>query len=168
MINDHRSLSSKGFQLLQQLEGCKLLPYDDQTGGRITAWIRGATIGYGHLIPIEDWKNFKWGIEKAQAIDLLRQDLKRFEAAVRQAINVSLNQHQFDALVILAFNIGVGAFKSSSVVKLINDPQYVTAYASLESAWKAWKRSQGVVMVGLVCRRSTEWNLWKNAIYEEN
>ncbi|ETW95549.1 MAG: hypothetical protein ETSY1_30095, partial [Candidatus Entotheonella factor] len=77
-----------------------------------------------------------------------------------------VNQHQFDAMVILTYNIGVPNFLSSSALKLINDPNAQTSYSSLESAWKAWNRSQGSVMQGLINRRNAEWKIYSQGIYE--
>ncbi len=76
-----------------------------------------------------------------------------------------LQQYEFDALVMLAFNIGESAFKGSSVVKLVNDPQARTGHASLEAAWKAWNKSQGRVMKGLDNRRAAEWRVFTRAVY---
>ena len=81
-------------------------------------------------------------------------------------MTAQISQQQFDASVILAFNIGIGAFKSSSALKLINDPNASTTYDSLESAWKAWNKSQGKVSRGLVNRRNAEWNIYSKGVYE--
>jgi GH24 family phage-related lysozyme (muramidase) len=166
MINDHLSISSHGLQLLQAVETLRLSPYDDQTGEPITEWCQGATIGYGHLIAEYDWQRFKYGIQPGQAVDLLSDDLQSFEAIIRKAIIAPLAQQQFDALAILAFNIGASKFRSSSAVRLINDPRAVTPYVSLESAWKAWNRSQGKINDGLINRRNCEWNVWRLGVYE--
>ena len=79
---------------------------------------------------------------------------------------MSLSQHQFDALVIFAYNVGIEGFSSSSVVRLVNDPNAQTAQKSLESAWKAWNKSQGVVNAGLVNRRNAEWKIYSKNIYQ--
>ena len=167
MINDHLSISSPGFHLLQAIETLRCMPYDDQTGQTIQHWCQGATIGYGHLIAEQDWYRFRNGIDIGEAIDLLAEDLQRFEQAIRRAVIVSLSQRQFDALVIFAFNIGVKNLIQSSVVKLINNPRAVTRYATLEIAWKAWNKSQGHVNNGLVNRRKCEWAIYRNGLYEK-
>ena len=77
-----------------------------------------------------------------------------------------LKEQQFDALVFLAYNIGVRGFSTSSVVKLINDEYAVTSYDTLENAWKAWNKSQGKVMRGLENRRAAEWDIYCSGIYE--
>ena len=67
--------------------------------------------------------------------------------------------------MIFAFNIGKLNFRQSSVVKLVNDPAAVTAFTSLEAAWKAWNKSQGKVMKGLDNRCHCEWKIYTVALY---
>lgn len=56
---------------------------------------------------------------------VLTQDLREFEISVNEAITgVDLMQDEYDALVSLAFNIGVERFRGSQLVKLINEDQY--------------------------------------------
>ena len=162
------TLGPSGVQLLKDVEKLELKPYDDQTQKAIDKWVAGATVGYGHLIKKEDWKKYKDGISKEEADNIFNEDMASPIDAVRGAITVGLQQHEFDALVIFAFNIGVGliGFKGSTVVKLINNPSLKTNYSSLEAAWKAWNKSQGKVMNGLNNRRNCEWNIYSKAIYE--
>lgn len=160
--------SDNGINILKQLEGCvknddKHVIYDDKTGNLVglnQLLPRGATIGYGHLIkPGED---FRKGISEKKAVELLRADIAVAERAVQDNITVSLLQNQFDALVIFAYNIGIKNFADSTVVKYINNPQiHSNKYPTLESAWKAWNRSQGIVSTGLINRRQKEWDLYK-------
>ncbi|MBL8472384.1 MAG: lysozyme [Rhodocyclaceae bacterium] len=158
-------MSEDGLKLLRAVEQLSLKPYDDQTGKETDKWVKGATIGYGHLLAQAEWDSYKDGITETDAIKLFDKDLLPFVKTVREAISVPLAQNEFDALVILAFNIGP-AFKSSSVAKLVNDPKAVTSYASLEEAWKAWNKSQGKVMKGLENRRQCEWNIYSKGKYE--
>ncbi|MDN5869622.1 MAG: lysozyme [Nitrococcus sp.] len=157
--------SQDGINLLKDIEQVRLEPYDDQTGKRINTWVKGATIGCGHLIHKNEWHLYKGGITKTQAEQLFKEDIAPFVKAVNEAITVPLQQNQFDALLLLAYNIGVAGFKSCSAVKLINDPNANTPYSALEDAWKAWKRSGGRVMQGLINRRNAEWKLYTQAIY---
>lgn len=160
-------LSEKGRALLRQLENLFLYTYDDQTGDKIDGWVKGATIGYGHLIPKTEWTRFKNGINSAEAAALLDDDLKPFEAAVNVTITVPLTEAQFDALTILTFNIGGPNLARSSVAKMVNDPTAKTTYKTLEAAWKSWNRSQGKVMLGLDRRRQCEWNVYTQGKYEK-
>lgn len=159
------TLSPQGVEWLKQVEGQRLQPYDDQTGRPITAWVPGATVGYGHLIGRGEWDRLAGGVSLEQAEQLLRQDLVPFEQSVARGITAALSQCQFDALVILCYNIGGGNFARSSVVKMINNPRAVTTFATLEAAWMAWTRSQGKVMKGLVNRRGAEWRMYSTGAY---
>ena len=159
------SLSEAAKKLLKSIETLRLMPYDDQTSKDITKWVQGATIGYGHLISKADWDKYKAGITVVDADLLFDADSKPFVSLVRKAITVKLMQREFDALVILAYNIGPNGFPASSVVKLVNDPKAKTAYKDLESAWKAWNKSQGKEMKGLNNRRQCEWDIYTKGVY---
>jgi type VI secretion system secreted protein VgrG len=155
------NISENGLKLLKKWEGCKLFPYDDQTGKDIYNWCKGATIGIGHLIPQDHWRDFMLGIDDEWAMNLLRDDVQQYVNLINQKVKCQLNQNQFDALVIFSFNIGPGHFNSSSVLKMLNDPDFKSdTYDNLEQAWKAWKKSQGQVMKGLINRRNKEWKLY--------
>ncbi len=162
---NNMTLSPQGIDWLKQVEGQRLQPYDDQTGKPVDHWVTGATVGYGHLIGRAEWDSLGRGISLEQAEALLRKDLAPFEQAVNRGISAALVQCQFDALVILCYNIGVGNFARSSVLKLVNNPQAGTTFATLEAAWMAWTRSQGKVMKGLVNRRGAEWRMYSTGSY---
>jgi GH24 family phage-related lysozyme (muramidase) len=162
---NHLRLSPDGSALLKAVEHLALAPYDDQTGKATTVWVEGATIGYGHLIKRAEWETYQSGITEAAADALFSQDLAPFEQVVGEVIWVGVQQYEFDALVILAFNIGAAAFRGSSVAKLVNDPAAKTSYVSLKDAWMSWNKSQGKVMKGLDNRRRCEWDIFTSARY---
>lgn len=108
------------------------------------------TIGYGHAI--QPGETFPDRLSKAQGLELLRRDLGTAEAAINDAVKVALNQAQFDALVALTFNIGTGAFRSSTLLKKLNAGDY--AGASEEFA--RWRIADGKVSAVLVGRRKRE------------
>lgn len=163
---DAMLLSAGGKNWLKAVEQLRLMPYDDQTGRGIDAWVIGATIGYGHLILQSEWGLYRNGISEAQAEQLLDDDVGPFVALVNDVIVVAMRQNEFDAALMLAYNIGGANFSASSVAKLINDPSSSTPYASLENAWKAWNKSEGVVNTGLVNRRDAEWEMYADGIYQ--
>lgn len=165
--NGEMRISHEGINMLTMLEANVLYPYDDKDKNRkpIKSWCKGATIGIGHLICKAEWGKYKNGISTIQSEILLTQDLKRFEKAINETIKLELNQQQFDALCMLTFNIGVAGFKGSSVVKMINDPKAKTSYRTLEDAWKAWNKSDGHVVIGLINRRKKEWTLYGHGAY---
>lgn len=159
-------LSSKATSLLKGIEKLATTPYDDQTALDITEWVKGATIGYGHLISKTEWPKYKNGISEAEAIELFQSDIGPFIKAVQSLVKTKIKQTEFDALVILIFNIGITAFKNSSALKLINNPSAKNTYKNLESAWKAWNKSNKKINKGLINRRNAEWNIFTKGIYQ--
>lgn len=160
------TLSPKATRLLQDIEKLATMPYDDQTGKNITHWVKGATIGYGHLISQRDWGLYKNGISKKEANALFKDDIAPFEAKIHNSVTRKIRQNEFDALLILVFNIGRTGFGRSSVLRLINNPGAKTAFATLKDAWMAWNKSQGRVNKGLTNRRKAEWNIYSKNIYK--
>lgn len=140
--------SDYGIEQIKEHEALRLEWYKDQAGI--------PTIGYGHVIKPNESYLYD-GITEAQATELLRQDLKEAEDAVNRSIDVPLQQNEFDALVSLVFNIGGGAFRSSTVRKRINE---LSTQEEIEKWWKAWNKvtigGQKQVSRGLVKRRAAE------------
>ena len=139
-------MSAEGMKLLMQWEGCKLQVYRDAAGL--------PTIGVGHLILRGE--DYSRGITTSQALDLLAVDLDRFEKAVTTSVHVPLEQHQFDALVAFAFNIGVGAFGKSTLLRILNQG----LYGGVPPQLRQWTKAGGKVCQGLVNRRDNEIKLW--------
>ena len=161
------SFSTKGVTLLKSIEQLATKPYDDQTGRDITTWVEGATIGYGHLISNAEWKKYKNGITETQAQSLFQEDMTPYINTVKTKVSAMITQNEFDAMVLLTFNIGQQGFTDSSVLKLVNKPAAITSFTNLEAAWKAWNKSQGVVNRGLTNRRQAEWNIYNKDIYQK-
>ena len=145
-------LSQKGKDLIMQFEGLKLTAYQDSVG----IW----TIGYGNTF-YEDGKPVKKGdiITHNRAIELFNLIVKKFEVGVDELVTSLINQNQFDALVCLAYNIGLGNFKSSSLLKMVNkSPNDTTIYLQ----FLRWNKAKGKVIEGLTRRRMAESNLYKS------
>ena len=156
--------SKEAIDLLKGIERLSLVPYDDQTGDQIDEWYQGATIGYGHLIRQDEWSQWGREITQAEADELFQNDAEPMIEAVNNSINNELSQQQFDACVILTFNIGAHGFSTSSVAKVLNGEP--TKYRSIDDAWLAWNKSQGQVNVGLNNRRKCELRIFHEGIYE--
>lgn len=143
-------ISTNGIDLICSFEGLRLKAYDDGVG----VW----TIGYGTTV-INGTKVKKGDIcTVEQAKSYMAQDLKQFESAVNQ-VKVPLNQNQYDALVSLAYNIGVSAFLNSTLLKKLNAKDYKGAAAQFDR----WNRAGGKVMRGLTNRRASEKRLFGKA-----
>ncbi|MCW7764676.1 lysozyme, partial [Photorhabdus luminescens] len=165
--DNEKSMSQDGLNLLKEIEGLRLKPYDDQTGKNIDSWTKGATIGYGKLISRSEWDTYKNGITEDEAEQLFKDTLAPYEKAVNDGITKEIKQNEYDALVLLSYNIGIGGFEKSSVVKMINDENAKTNYDSIDDAWKAWSKSQGKVNQGLKNRREAELKIFNDGVYEK-
>ena len=142
---DEMSVSNLGVDLICGFEGKRLVAYDDGVG----VW----TIGFGTTIYPNGIKVKKGDTcTEAQAKSYMAHDLKKFEQAVNGAVNIPLNQNQFDALVSLAYNIGTGAFNKSTLVKKLNAGDIRGAADQFD----VWVNAGGKRMQGLVNRRAKE------------
>ena len=101
--------------------------------------------------------------------DTFKDDLKPFIKAVNDNVTgVELVQDEFDALVAFTFNVGISGFKSSTLLKKINENKYRTGEAkdrkaamdTIEAEFLKWNKSGGVVVAGLTMRRQSEVNLF--------
>lgn len=142
-------MSPKGIALLKRYEGCKLRSYLCPAG----KW----TIGYGstgpHVKP-------NMVINQADAEALLLKDLVRFETAVLDALVMEPLQLEFDAMVSLAYNIGIANFNKSSIVRKYNAGDK-TGAANAFGMWnKAKVNGKLTVLNGLVARRAAEKTLF--------
>ena len=59
-----------------------------------------------------------------EAEELLKKDIEIAEEAINKYVVVPLTQNRFDALVSFVFNVGVGAFKQSTLLKKLNQGLY--------------------------------------------
>lgn len=142
-------VSPQGVDLICGFEGLELKAYDDGVGVctigyGTTIYPHGKAVQYGDTCTIEQAKNY------------MQYDLRRFEQAVTAAVNVPLNQNQFDALVSLSYNIGIGAFKNSTLLKLLNASDYHAASHQFD----VWIKAGGKTVQGLVNRRAVEKTLF--------
>ncbi len=132
--------SDHGVRFIQRFEGLRLGAYQCSAG----VW----TIGYGHTLGVKRGD----AITEAQADALLREDLEPCERAVNDLVTVQLSQGAFDSLVSFVFNLGRGAFSSSTLLKLLNKGDYQGAADQFEK----WCRAGGRVLPGLLKRRHAE------------
>lgn len=124
------------------------------------------TIGYGHLVdgqPMENYTGYPVAISEAAAQHLLRKDLTVAENAVNSLVTVPLTQAQFDALVSFVFNVGIGAFKNSTLLRELNQGDYTEASKQFLRWNKVTINGSKVVSAGLAKRREDESNLFGTA-----
>lgn len=145
-MSEIKSMDQKGIDFLIKEEGLVFHPYLDVVGV--------CTIGAGNTY-YEDGTKVKMTdppITKERAINLFKTILKHYETAVWSVTRDDITQNQFNALCSLAYNIGVGGFKGSTVVKRVNanpnDPR-------IGAAFEMWKKP-----AVLLARRKREWKLY--------
>ena len=129
-----------GLDLIKKFEGLELDAYLCPAG----VW----TIGYGHTETVKPG----YTITKKKAEKLLERDLIKYEKAVRLLLQVSLNENQFSALVCFVYNVGIGAFSKSTMLRKINEGK--TKEASKE--FMRWIYANRKILKGLVLRRKAE------------
>jgi len=138
-----RGLNKKGLDLLKSFEGCKLNAYLD-VGGI-------PTIGWGHTGPEVV---IGMTMTQPQADAQLEKDLEKFYI-LDHYLEEEVNENQYSALVCLAYNIGLRAVRTSTLLKKINngdDPS---------KEWLKWNYVGGKIIVGLTKRRKAELELYK-------
>lgn len=137
------NISAAGLALIKQFEGLKLAAYPDPgTGGE------PYTIGYGHTGGVKRTDT----CTLAQASAWLQGDVQGAVRALADMIAVPVTQGQFDACVSLAYNIGISAFRGSTLLRLLNASRYQAA----ADEFTRWNRAGGKVLPGLVKRRAAE------------
>lgn len=132
---------SIALDLIKKWEGCKLTAYKCSAG----VW----TIGWGSTGP-GITHGVKWTQE--QADKRLHDDVQRFASGVFSAVTYDATPAQLGAMISLAYNIGLGAFRSSTLLRLFNAGDTSGAHAQ----FPRWNKAGGKVVNGLTNRRRDE------------
>ena len=105
--------SQNGLNLIKEFEGCKLSAYALGDG----KW----TVGYGNTF-YEDGTPVKEGdtITQERADSLLLLIVPKFEQQLESALKVTVNQNQWDALLDFVYNVGIGNFEQSTLLRVLN------------------------------------------------
>ena len=127
------------------------------------------TVGWGHAEPVKK-SHYKKGqvITREEAKKLLKEDVTMAADGVRRifkewedkGIHRKVTQDQFDALVSIAFNIGISGLRQSDVIQHIKKGDYKTAGESIK------KQSLSKKFTGLKSRRERESNLFLSYLEE--
>jgi len=136
-------INQAGVDLIKRWEGLRLDAYICPAG----VW----TVGYGstgeHVYPGQT-------VTEQEAERLLRQDLWRFEDSVSKSVKVELNDNEYAALCSFAFNVGCGAFESSTLLRRLNAGEPKERVFSEELP--RWSKANGQTLQGLLNRRNAE------------
>lgn len=148
-------ITQEGLNLIRKWETLRLEAYQCPAQIGTDQW----TIGYGHTRTAHKGQK----ITDVDAETLLTSDVIPVSAALRRLVKVPLNENQFSALVALVFNIGVGNFTKSTMLKKLN-LGLIDAAAQEFPRWnKARVKGRLKVLRGLTSRRKEEQKLFLKA-----
>lgn len=157
MTSTNKTTSLRGRELIKKYEGFAAKAYACPAGK--------LTIGYGHVIKTTERFSV---LDKAQAELLLSADLRIFELYINGVLaksrcKIPINQNQFDACISFCFNLGMGSFDRSTLLKKIQVGDFEHA-ANEFLKWKFAKvNGKSIVLAGLLSRRRSEMALFLEA-----
>jgi lysozyme len=140
--------SKSGKDLIKSFEGFRSDSYICPAGVPTIGY--GTTLINGLPIPLGI------SITEDEADLLLEEDLVVFETDITSNVLVELTQNQFDALVSFVYNVGIGNFKKSTLLKLINAGEFEKA----SNEFPKWNKANKKVLAGLTKRRNAERDLF--------
>ncbi len=140
------NISASGIDFIKSFEGFSATPYKDGAGF--------PTVGYGHKML--KGETFPDGVDTDSALSLLETDLQPVVSIISSLVKTPLTQNEFDALCSLAYNIGCGAFRNSTLLKCLNENDFDKASAEFTK----WDHAGGEVVDGLLRRREAEQELF--------
>ncbi|MEL6938160.1 MAG: lysozyme [Cyanobacteria bacterium J06598_1] len=132
--------NKNGLILIKSFEGLRLRAYQDAVG----IW----TIGFGTTRGVRPGMT----ISEDRAISFLQEDLARFEKSIQDGVKVAINDNQFSALASFTYNVGPGAFRSSTLLRKLNQGDVRGAADEL----LRWDKAGGRALAGLTRRRKAE------------
>ena len=144
-------LDNNGYKLIQKFEGLRLDAYAaTESEKQRNIW----TIGFGN-ITYENGTKVKKGdkISQDRAEQIFSYYADKFANQVDAIIIANITQNQFNAVVSLAYNIGLGNFQKSTLLKKLNkNPNDKT----IKDEFLKWVNAGGRKLQGLVNRRKKE------------
>lgn len=160
------NLSENGYTLLKSFESLRLNPYNDKATKLDPNPTSGnASVGYGHLIHRGPLNGTEKGITEQESESLLRSDVHTKAEIFVNKIPASLNQNQYDSLVIFCYNLGCGNLSTLASSTGLNAWRYDQVPAKILQYNKS--RNQYGVLVplpGLTKRRQVESDLFSEPV----
>ncbi len=146
----YKKLLAYGFTAAVAMSGGYLVaPHEGKVNKTYIDPVGILTSCYGHT-----GKELKLGqkFTDEQCLDQLAEDLKEHDTQMMNLVRVPLNDNQHAAFLSFTYNVGIGNFKSSTLLRKLNSKDYVGACNELPK----WKYAGGKVLSGLVTRREQE------------
>lgn len=139
--------------LITEFEGFVPNWYADPAHGwKVPTAMYGHTNATGNPPFYKSEADRKVKFTKEQGIETLKLDLSGYEASVKKAVKVPLNENQYGALVSFTYNLGAGNLTKSTLLKKLNAGDY----AGAANEFGKWNKAGGKVMAGLTRRRAAE------------
>ena len=129
-----------GTALIKKWEGLKLDAYICPAGK--------PTIGYGHTKGV----HLGMSISVEEAEKFLEEDMHEAEKGIKKLVKVDLTENQLGALISFVFNLGLGNFAKSTLLKLLNQGKFMEA----SNEFPRWNKVNGATSTGLTNRRLEE------------
>jgi lysozyme len=143
--------SETGINFIKSFEKCRLTAYLPTPNDK---W----TVGWGMTLfngtPVTEGLV----VTQAEADKAFAACIKAYEQSVSIMVTMTIKQNQFDALVSLAYNIGLAALKRSTLLKKLNGGDLQTAAAE----FLKWDKQAGEVLPGLTKRRKAEQKMFNS------
>lgn len=133
-------INQEGLDLIKRFEGCRLSVYLDPIGL--------ATVGWGQRTDLPVGTS----ITQSEADSMLQEAVAAVAKGVGSLVTKEIDPRPFSALCSLAYNIGLGNLKRSSVLRLVNDGEMEKA----ADHFLDWDQAGGKVLTGLKTRREAE------------
>lgn len=141
-----------------------------ETGGNIDKYLDAyldpvgiPTIGYGSIYNYDAKRKVKLGdkIDRDTAIRWMRNEMSAIEPKIKALIKVPVSTNQINALISFVYNVGIGAFRDSTLLRLLNQGKPKSEVAAQFDRWiYGTKNGQRVKLEGLVRRRKDERELF--------
>lgn len=152
-VTGTKDVSEVAATLIANFEGFSPHAYPDPAGQTQTY-----SIGYGHQIVEGDGYDLDTVLSESDAFAQLQSDIQKYRDCVEGAVEQSLSVNQEAACISLCYNIGCGAFRNSTVVRLLNAGDF----AGASQAFSMWRKAGGAISATLVSRRQSEIDLFNS------
>jgi len=145
-----REINQLGIDLIEKFEGFYPKPYLCPAGVP-TIGIGSTFYEDGTKVTLNDPE-----ITKERAYQLVSHELSKIGIAIDKLVAFDINDNQYSSLLSFCYNVGIGNFKSSTLLKLLNSGDCIGA----SEQFIRWNKANGKPLNGLTKRRIAEKELF--------
>lgn len=149
-----RIVNQKTLNLIKSFEGLhdgdKRTPLLEPQRDPIGIW----TIGWGSIWDMQGRRVTRYTppITLEEAEKLLVKRVQLVSRKINPMLKIYLPDDSFGALVSFAYNVGVGAFRASTLRRRVNSANW----ADVPRQFRRWNKAGGKILKGLIRRREAE------------